>query len=69
MIDTADPPQSELLHYAKGRADAVDAASRLIKAWKDFLAGAEAEVARKRQEAGVEELSQNVTRLSSQSKV
>lgn len=64
VILAAEPPQSELLHYAKSRADAVDAASRLVKAWTDFLAGAESEVARKRQEAGIEELSQNAARLS-----
>lgn len=64
LIDAADPPQAELLHFAKGRTDAVEAASRLIRAWTEFLAAGEAEVARKREEAGVEELSQNVTRFS-----
>lgn len=62
-IDAANPPQSELLHYAKGRADAVAAASRLVKAWEDFLAAAEADVERKRAEAGADELSQNVGRV------
>lgn len=63
-IDAADPPQSELLQFAKGRTDAVDAASRLIRAWRDFLAAAEADVARKREEAGVEELSQKAQQVS-----
>jgi hypothetical protein len=64
LIDAADPPQSELLHFARGRADAVDAASRLIKAWTEFLVAVEADVAKKRQEAGVEELSQKVRRVT-----
>lgn len=64
VIDAADPPQSELLHYAKGRVDAVDAATRLIKAWGEFLAAAEADVARKREKAGLDELSQNARRVS-----
>lgn len=64
VIEAADPPQSELLQFARGRADAVDAASRLIRAWRDFLTAAEANVARMREEAGVEELSQNVQRVS-----
>lgn len=63
-IEAADPPQSELLQFAKGRVDAVEAASRLIRAWRDFLVAAEADVARKREEAGLEELSQNTQRVS-----
>ena len=63
-IDAANPPQSELLQFAKGRADAVEAASRLIRAWRDFLAAAEADVASKREAAGLEELSQNAQRVS-----
>ena len=50
--------------FAKGRADAVEAASRLIRAWRDFLAAAEADVASKREAAGLEELSQNAQRVS-----
>lgn len=64
LIDAADPPQSELLHFARGRADAVNATSRLIKAWTDFLVSAEADVAKKREDAGVEELSQKVGRVT-----
>ncbi len=60
LIDAADPPQSELLHFARGRADTVDAATRLIKAWTEFLMSAEADVAKKREDAGVEEFSQKV---------
>jgi hypothetical protein len=63
-IDAADPPQSELLQFAKGRAEAVEAASLLIRAWRDFLAAAEADVASKREAAGLEELSQNAQRVS-----
>jgi hypothetical protein len=62
-IEAADPPESELLQYARGRADAVEAAALLIKAWGDFLTAAEADVARKREDAGVEELSQRVARV------
>jgi hypothetical protein len=64
LIEAADPPQSELLHYARGRADAVEAATVLIKAWTDFLIAAEADIARRREEAGIEELSQNVVRVT-----
>lgn len=64
VIEAADPPQSELLQFARGRADAVEAASRLIRAWRDFLTAAEANVARMREEAGVQELSQNVQRVN-----
>ncbi|GAN75849.1 protein DpdH [Acidisphaera rubrifaciens] len=63
-IEAADPPQSELLHYAKGRADAVASASRLIRVWDDFVTAAEADVERKRAEAGIEELSLNVERVN-----
>ena len=62
-IEAADPPQSELLQFARARADAVASASRLIRAWRDFLVAAEADVARKREEAGVEELNQNARRV------
>lgn len=65
QIEAADPPQTELLHYARGRADAVEAASKLIQAWTNFLDAAEGDVARKREEAGVEELSHNVGRVTS----
>ncbi|MGC1301451.1 MAG: protein DpdH [Caulobacteraceae bacterium] len=64
LIEAADPPQAELLHYSRGRADAVEASSKLIKAWNDFLTAAEADVERRRAEAGADELSHNVARVT-----
>jgi Cdc6-like AAA superfamily ATPase len=64
FIESANPPQSELLHYSKGRADAVEAAIKLIKTWTDYLVAAEADVERRRAEAGADELGQNLARVT-----
>lgn len=64
-VAAADPPESELPTYARGRRDAVEAASKLSAALTSFLGTAEAQIARKRAEAGVEELAQKMARLES----
>ncbi|RWO55371.1 protein DpdH [Mesorhizobium sp.] len=63
IVVAADPPESELPTYARGRRDAVEAASRLVAGLTSFLGAAEAQIAQKRAEAGVEELAQKIARL------
>jgi hypothetical protein len=64
-VVAADPPESELPTYSRGRRDAVEAASRLAAALTSFLGAAEAQIAQKRADAGVDELAQKIARLES----
>ncbi len=62
-IVDAETPEAELLNYAKGRRDAVEAATGLIGAWTAFLTAAEADLTIKRADAGATELTENLSRL------
>ncbi|WP_372784826.1 protein DpdH [Phenylobacterium sp.] len=64
VVATADPPEAELPTYARGRREAVEAASRLVTAWTAFLDAAETEIAQKRTDAGVDQISEKIGRLS-----
>ncbi len=62
-LKAADPPETELAAFARGRDNAVKAVGDLIAAWSDFLDEAESEVSVQRQSSGLVALEAERTRL------
>lgn len=61
----ADPPEAEILAFARARRGAIEASERLADAWTHYVVRAEAELAAKLREFGGEQVATEAARLRS----